>query len=122
MPRVELLFGGVSAFGPAVEFRTANFGTAELLGEAVVAPSNGIEGWTLIGGAGYAWRDKNKNGAILAGTIGYGIVINEGPWAASTLIYLSFRHAATGPSRDEITAGLSFGGGFLRLIGVGPHD
>ncbi len=122
VPRAELLFGELRSIGPAVEIRTANFGTAELLGEGVVASTNGIFGWELIGGAGYAWRNNDKNGAILVGTAGYGIVSNDDHWAVSTLIYLSFRHAATGPSRDEITAGLSFGGGFLGLIAFGTHD
>ncbi len=27
-----------------------------------------------------------------------------------TTVYVSFRHAATDPSRDEITVGISFGG------------
>jgi hypothetical protein len=118
----QLGIGGGARIAPGEERGAANFRTAELLGEGVVASTNGIFGWELIGGAGYAWRNNDKNGAILVGTAGYGIVSNDGHWAVSTLIYLSFRHAATGPSRDEITAGLSFGGGFLGLIGFGTHD
>jgi hypothetical protein len=37
-------------------------------------------------------------------------------WAASTTLYIAFRHAISGPSRDELTAGISLGGGILNAL------
>jgi pantothenate kinase len=62
---------------------------------------------------GYAWRRRVEDSVIVAATLGYGIVHVRSPWVLSTTVYVAFRHSATGPSRDEFTAGLSFGGGVL---------
>jgi hypothetical protein len=73
-------------------------------------------------GAGYAWRTGDKNGALLTTTLSYGLLTIRPPIIASTSLYVSFRHAATGPSRDEVTAGLSFGGGlWFNLIRIGRN-
>jgi hypothetical protein len=79
-------------------------------------------GGVLIGGVGYAWRDGDQNGVVLGGTAGWGLIKLDPGSAWTTLIYLSFRHAATGPSRDEITAGFSFGGGIVRTLARFVHD
>jgi hypothetical protein len=113
-PRVELLWGDKRAFGPSVAFRTATFRTAELYAGLTAAFSDGNFGWLLSGEGGYAWRDGDRNGAMLAGTAGWGLVGIERGWAPSTVIYISFHHAVT--SRDEVTGGISFGGGILDFL------
>jgi hypothetical protein len=119
-PRAELLFGEDVAFGPSFELRTVNFRTAEAYLGLMAAFSDGNFGGILNADVGYAGRDGEPNGTVLGGTAGFGFVKVKHGGAAATVIYLSFHHAATGPSRDEVTAGVSFGGGFLAVLS-GDH-
>lgn len=124
-PRLEALWGSESiAAGPAIEYRTANFGTSELSGGVTAAFTNTVGGFLTTLNAGYAWRKNAGDGAIVGATIGGGIVSTSRRWLATSTVYLSFRHAPTGPSRDEVTAGISLGGGFLNLLmslALGDH-
>jgi hypothetical protein len=43
-PRVEALWGGDIAAGPGIEFRTVNFGSAELSAGATAAFTDGVAG------------------------------------------------------------------------------
>ncbi len=123
VPRAEILFGDDdAAVGPGLELRIANFRTAELMPELVAAFSDGFFGGMLTGGVGYAWRDDDQNGVVLGATAGVGLVRMGGGWAASTVLYGAFRHAATGPSEDQLTFGLSFGGGVLGSMVAFVHD
>lgn len=117
-PRGEVLFGDGLAIGPAVEFRTATFQTAELAGGLTGAIPLGDSETGLLAsiGGGYAWRKDEPNGAILTTSIAWGLYRLKWKWAASTTLYVSFRHAITGPSRDELTAGISLGGGIWNML------
>jgi hypothetical protein len=117
VPQLGMLLGGENAgVGPLVEFRTANFRTAEVAGSVAGGVSDGELGAIATLGAGYAWREGDKNGAILTASLAYGLVNVRARVVATTTAYVSFRHAATGPSRDEITVGVSLGGGFLNYL------
>jgi hypothetical protein len=116
-PRAEMLFASDVGGGPALELRTSNFNTAELTAGLTGVVSDGFRGVMAGLGAGHAWRAGDQDGAVLTANIGAGIVRMRGPRTASTTLYLSFRHAATGPSRDELTVGLSLGGGLMSVIG-----
>ena len=116
-PRAEMLFGFDVGAGPAVELRSSNFNTLELTAGLTGAVSDGHRGLLASVGAGHAWRAGDQDGAVLTGSLGVGLVHLRGSRASSTTFYVSFRHAATGPSRDELTVGLSLGGGLLGLIG-----
>jgi hypothetical protein len=116
-PQAGMLIGGEAAgAGPMIEFRTASFRTGELSSGIVGILSDGE--WGALGtiGAGYAWRDGDQNGAILTTSLAYGLVNVRPPAVVTTTIYASFRHAVTGPSRDELTAGVALGGGFLNYL------
>jgi hypothetical protein len=115
-PRAELLLGREAAAGLAVELRTANLGTFELTGALAGILSDGDFGAMAALGAGYAWRRADQDGAVLSASLGYGIVHGQNGLLATTAIYVTFRHAATGASRDELTAGLSLGGGVLNAV------
>jgi hypothetical protein len=111
-PQLGMLLGSKNlAVGPLLEFRTANFNTAELTGGIGWAHTDNDFGLLGDFAAGYAWRASDANGAILTASLAYGLLTIGPPLVASTVLYVTFRHAATGPSRDEITAGISFGGG-----------
>jgi len=74
--------------------------------------------------AGYSWRRNGESGAVIAATLGYGLVHASSAWLATSTLYVSFQHSATGPSRDEATVGVSLGGGifsFLARLGLGDH-
>ena len=126
-PRVEMLFGKSDEqkiMGPAIEFRTVTFQTAELTGGLTGAiPYNSSKGRGLLLsiGGGYAWRKDEPNGAILTSSVAWGLLGCTGcsEMFFSTTLYLSFRHAMTGPSREELTAGVSLGGG-LTMAMVAP--
>jgi hypothetical protein len=111
--QLEMLVGTTrAACGPMVDFRSANLQTAEVTTGLAGALTDGDAAGALgVLGIGYAWRDGDQNGVLLTASLAFGLVTVRPPILASTTLYLSFRHAATGPSRDEITAGLSFGGG-----------
>jgi hypothetical protein len=116
-PQAGMIVGGEAAgAGPMIEFRTVNFRTGELSSGIVGGFSDGE--WGALGtiGAGYAWRDGDQNGAILTTSLAYGLVNVRPPVVVTTTIYVSFRHAVTGPSRDELTAGVALGGGFLNYL------
>ena len=112
-PQIEMLIGSAhAAAGPMVDFRSANLRTAEVTTGLAGALTDGDAAGVLGAvGVGYAWRDGDQNGTLLTASLAFGLVTVRPPILASTTLYVSFRHAATGPSRDEITAGLSFGGG-----------
>jgi hypothetical protein len=123
-PRAELVWGDHVGAGPAIEFRTSNFGTAELSGGATAVFTDGEVGAIATLSSGYAWRNNGENGAVVAATLGYGIVHVSSPWLASSTFYVSFRHSATGPSREEVTLGISLGGGilsFIARVALGDH-
>lgn len=108
--------GGDLAVGPTFEFRTANFKTAELAGGVAGVLSGGDFGAIGTLGGAYAWRDGDEDGAVVTGSLAYGLVHVRTRSVASTTLYVSFRHAVTGPSADEITAGIAMGGGVLDFI------
>jgi hypothetical protein len=123
-PRVEALWGRKVGVGPAIEFRTSNFGTAELSGGVTAIFTDGEVGAITTLSSGYSWRRNDDDGAVVAATIGYGIVHVSSRWLATSTFYVSFRHSATGPSRDEATVGVSLGGGifnFLARVALGDH-
>lgn len=115
-PRLEVLWGGDTAAGPGIELRTSNFSTTELTGGATAVFSDGDLGAIATLGGGYAWRRNGANGALISATLGYGVVHVHVPWASTTTVYLALRHSVTGPLSDELTAGLSFGGGLLDAV------
>ena len=117
-PRAEAWFGDDLYLGPALEFRTANFQTAELAGglSGGWLSDDGETGLLASLGGGYAWRRGGLDGAVVTAALGWGLLHVDWGLAASTSLYVSLRHAVTGPSRDELTAGISFGGGFLDLL------
>jgi len=115
-PRLEALWGKDTAAGPGIELRTSNFSTTELTGGATGVLSNGDLGAMATLGGGYAWRRNGANGALISATVGCGVVHVDVPWASTTTVYLALRHSVTGPSSDELTAGLSFGGGLLDAV------
>lgn len=122
--RAEALFGpagpDVVRVGPALDFRTGDFASAEIAGGlTLLLPI--ARGWPLwlTAGAGYAARDDGPSAAIGLGTIAFGYrgYDYQDAYGFAVDVYVSTRVDFEEPGRFEITAGLAVD---LALIFVLP--
>lgn len=122
--RVEALFGdprpAVVRLGPALELRTATFASAELAGGLTgLVPLDLDFALTLTLGAGYAWRDQGRDGALALAVLSAAYRPYD-HWDAYGLgigIYVGGRAGFAGYDTWEITAGVEVD---LELLFVTP--
>ena len=118
-PRAEIIFPIKNVLrGPAIEFRSANFQTAELTGAIALAYlfDDSETGVLATIGGDYGWRLSNANGALFTTSLEYGLLRLNSILFADTSLYVSFRHSLSGPQRAEFTTGVVFGGGILNTL------
>ncbi len=122
--RAEALFGSarpdVVRVGPALDFRTGDFASAEIAGGlTLLLPI--AKGWPLwiTAGAGYAARDDGPSGAIGLVTLAFGYrgYDYHDIYGFAVDVYVTSRVDFEEPGRFEVTAGLAFD---LALIFVLP--
>lgn len=118
--RAELLIGPARAdstrLGPAIDVRTANFGTFEAAGGAFLLLPFGYDfaGMIMLGG-GYAARTEGRDGAIGVVTLraGYQPYDHFDFYSHGVSIYLSARVGLAGVETYELTAGVEIDFEFL---------
>jgi hypothetical protein len=117
-PRLGMLLGDELQLGPGLTLRTARFRTAELTGGLAGALRSGDGETGALAGleAGYAWRRGAASGALVAASLGWGLLHGDRGGVASTTLYIALRRALTGPDLHEVTAGVSLGGGLLSWV------
>lgn len=122
--RADALFGdpvaGRARIGPAIDVRTATFGSLELAGGLIgLLPLGWDFALTLTVGAGYAFRDQGRDGAVAITTVtaSFRPYDHFDAYGEAIGIYVGGRAGFAGWETWEITAGLEID---LELVFVAP--